>query len=173
MTSGLVIDTRDLGRRSGAAKTVRLTTSAPEGIGTEMIGVPPESPIDLDVHVESVGEGILVSGDATVQIRGECARCLGEVTDEVTVDLQELFLHPGVEPDDEEAHRVQNELVDVEPVLRDVVVLDLPFTPLCRPDCAGLCPTCGVDRNADPGHQHGDAIDARWAQLTEWSAESD
>ncbi|NLT29216.1 MAG: DUF177 domain-containing protein [Propionibacterium sp.] len=173
MTSGLVIDTRDLGRRAGAAKTVRLTASAPEGIGTEMIGVPPESPIELDVHVESVGEGILVSGDATVQILGECARCLGEVTDEMTVDLQELFLHPGVEPDDEEAHRVQNELVDVEPVLRDAVVLDLPFTPLCRPDCAGLCPTCGVDRNAEPDHRHDDAIDARWAQLTEWSAESD
>lgn len=172
MTSGLVIETHDLGRRAGAAKTVKRSAPAPEGIGTEVIGVPPESDIDLDLHIQSVVEGILVSGVATVSVRGECARCLGAVTDEVTVDLQELYLHPDQDTDDEEALRVQNELVDLEPVLRDAVVLDLPFTPLCRPDCAGLCPKCGTDLNAEPDHEHEDDIDARWAGLTNWSAES-
>ena len=76
---------------------------------------------------------------------------------------------PDKEPDDEEASRLDGELLDLEPLLRDTVVLDLPYTPLCRPDCAGLCPDCGADLNADLDHSHGEKIDPRWADLTGWT----
>ena len=57
------------------------------------------------------------------------------------------------------------DLIDLEPVLRDAVVLELPFQPLCRPDCAGLCPQCGANLNDDPGHEHRPDNDPRWDAL--------
>lgn len=138
---------------------------APEGIGIDMIGVPPASPIHLELELQAVTEGVLVSGTATVQLVGECARCLDEVRDELTVDVQELYVYPESEATDEEASRIEDDCVDLEPLVRDQVVLELPFTPLCRPDCAGLCVECGANLNEDPDHGHDDGGDARWSAL--------
>lgn len=147
---------------------MRRVAEAPADIGIDVIGVPPGSPIDLDLRLASVVEGVLVTGTAVVRLQGNCARCLEAMTASEAVDLQELYLYPGKELDDAEARRVEGELIDLEPVLRDAVVLDLPFTPLCRPDCAGLCPTCGANLNRDPQHSHADRVDPRWAGLAEW-----
>ena len=100
--SGLVVDTHELGRRAGAMATVQRIVPAPEGIGIDMIGVPAGSDIALDLRVESVVEGILVTGTATVVLAGECARCLRDVISSDEVDIQELFVHPGKEADDAE-----------------------------------------------------------------------
>ena len=145
---------------------------APEGVGNDVIGVPTASAIHLDLRLEGVGDGVLATGVAEVQLAGECARCLTAIDDQSEIDIQELFLFPGKEPDDDEASRVEGDLIDLEPVLRDTVVLDLPFIPLCREDCAGLCPVCGVNLNDDPEHRHDDAIDPRWASLVGWADET-
>ena len=167
--SGLVFDIHELGRRAGAMKEVKRQSPAPDGIGNDVIGVPTTSPIHLDLRLEGVGDGVLATGVAEVQLRGECARCLTEIEADAEIDLQELFLFPGTDPDDTEASRVEAEMIDLEPVLRDAAMLDLPFIPLCREDCAGLCPTCGVNLNDDPDHGHGEAIDPRWAELAGWA----
>lgn len=167
--SGLVLDTHELSRRAGVMKEVTRIAEAPDDLGIEVIGVPPGSPIDFNLRLESVVEGVLVTGTAVVQLRGTCARCLDEISTEEEIDLQELYCYPGKELDDEEASRIEGDLIDLEPVLRDAVVLDLPFTPLCRPDCAGLCPECGANLNADPGHGHDLAVDPRWTGLAEWT----
>lgn len=167
--SVLVFDIHDFGHRAGGNKEIVATVPAPECIGNDVIGVPTESPIHLDVQLEGVGDGVLATGVAEVQLRGECARCLTEIEADAEIDLQELFLFPGVDPDDVEASRVEAEMIDLEPVLRDAAMLDLPFIPLCREDCAGLCPTCGVNLNDDPDHGHGEAIDPRWADLAGWT----
>ena len=163
--SGLVLDTHELGRRAGAMKLIRTTVEAPADLGIAVIGVPPGSPIELDLRLESVVEGVLVSGTASVQVRGECVRCLGEVSDQLEVDIQELYVYPGVEQDDDLASRLVGDLIDLEPLLRDEVVLDLPFQPLCRDDCLGLCVECGANLNDDPAHRHGAALDHRWEAL--------
>ena len=163
--SGLVLDTHELGRRAGAMKLIRTTVEAPADLGIAVIGVPPGSPIELDLRLESVVEGVLVSGTASVQVRGECVRCLGEVSDQLEVDIQELYVYPGVEQDDDLASRLERDLIDLEPLLRDEVVLDLPFQPLCRDDCLGLCVECGANLNDDPAHRHGAALDHRWEAL--------
>ena len=163
--SGLVLDAHELGRRAGAMKLVRTTVEAPADLGIAVIGVPPGSPIELDLRLESVVEGVLVSGTASVQVRGECVRCLGEVSDQLEVDIQELYVYPGVEQDDELASRLEGDLIDLEPLLRDEVVLDLPFQPLCRDDCLGLCVECGANLNDDPDHRHEAALDHRWEVL--------
>jgi uncharacterized protein len=163
--SGLVLDTRDLGRRAGAMKVVRTSVEAPADLGIAVIGVPPGSPVELDLRLESVVEGVLVSGTATVQLRGECVRCLGEVSEELEIDVQELFVYPESDATDDEASRLEGDLVDLEPLLRDGVVLDLPFQPLCREDCQGLCVECGANLNDDPQHTHDAPLDPRWEKL--------
>jgi uncharacterized protein len=163
--SALVLDTHDLGRHAGGMKLVQTTVEAPAGLGTAVIGVPPGSPVVLDLRLESVIEGVLVTGTATVEVRGECVRCLSEVSDTLEVDVQELFVHPESDAGEDEASRLEDDLVDLEPLLRDGVVLDLPFQPLCREDCQGLCVECGANLDADPEHSHEASLDPRWAKL--------
>ncbi len=163
--SGLVLDTHALGRRAGAMTVVRTSVEAPADLGIDVIKVPPGSPIELDLRLESVIEGVLVSGTALVTLEGQCVRCLTPISEDMEVDIQELFAHPDSEITEDEASRLEGDLIDLEPLLRDDVVLDLPFQPLCREDCAGLCVECGADLNADPGHHHGASIDSRWDAL--------
>jgi uncharacterized protein len=163
--SGLVLDTRVLGRRAGAMVVVQTSVEAPADLGIDVIGVPPGSPVELDLRLESVIEGVLVSGTAAATVHGQCVRCLREISDKVEVDLQELFVYPGSTATEDEASRLEGDLIDLEPLLRDDVVLGLPFQPLCQTDCAGLCPVCGVNLNDDPAHGHGSETDSRWDAL--------
>ena len=161
----LVLDTRELGRRPGSMRPVHFSAPAPEGLGVVMIGVPPGTGIDLELRLESVMEGVLVSGTATAPLTGECGRCLEAVSDELTVDLQELFTYDDSDEDEDQTARMEGDLLDLETVLRDAVVLALPLTPLCGPDCGGLCADCGERLDDLPAdHAHG-TTDPRWAGL--------
>jgi uncharacterized protein len=165
----LVFDLRELGRRAGALRSYRRRVPAPAGLGLDLIGVPAGAPLDLDLHLQSVTEGVLVTGTVTAAVVGECGRCLDPVSEDLVVEVCELFAYPNSATDEttelDEVHRIDHDLVDVEPVVRDAVVLSLPWTPLCRADCAGLCPTCGQRLDELPaGHAHG-LIDPRWAAL--------
>lgn len=160
----LVLDTRELGRRAGSMRRVQRTVPAPDGWELELVGVPAGSDVTLDLRLEAVMDGVLVSGVVAAPVHAECGRCLAPVRDEVEVDVQELFAYePG--PDDDDSVTVQGDLIDLEPVLRDAVVLGLPINPLCRDDCAGLCAGCGEPLAELPaGHGH-DVTDPRWAAL--------
>ena len=163
-----IIDTRELGRRPGSQRMVSRTYPAPADLGIEVIGVPEGTPVEVAVRLEAVMEGVLVTGTATVQLRGECARCLSPIEDTETVDIQELYVYDGVETDadeDEETRRLVDDLLDLEPLIRDAVVLALPFKPVCTDDCGGLCPECGTRLSDDPDHAHEAPIDPRWAAL--------
>jgi DUF177 domain-containing protein len=166
----LVLDTRELGRRPGSQRQVSRTVPAPADLGIEVLQVPEGSPVELDLRLEAVMEGVLVTGTADASLAGECARCLEPITDEITVDLQELYVyedHALPEGEDDEVSMLRDDLVDLEPLLRDAVVLALPFQPLCEEDCPGLCPDCGARLADDPDHAHDAAIDPRWAALAD------
>lgn len=161
----LVLDTRSVARRPGAMAEVARTVPAPIGLGLDVVSVPEGAPVELDLRLESVLEGVLVSGVARAQANGECVRCLDPITIELDLDVQELFAYPDTATADaEEIAQVEDELVDFRPVLRDAVVLALPLQPVCRDDCLGLCATCGARLNDDPDHRH-DQVDPRWAAL--------
>ncbi|MGH3411541.1 MAG: YceD family protein [Marmoricola sp.] len=168
----LVLDTRELGRRPGSQRTVSLTAEAPAGLGIEILGVPEGAPVRVDLRLEAVMEGVLATGTAEAEVEGECSRCLGPIEDTVQVDLQELYVyddeghHDHAESDDEDVRRLEGDLIDLEPALRDAVVLALPFQPLCRDDCPGLCAECGERLDDDPGHRHDEPVDPRWAALS-------
>jgi uncharacterized protein len=167
-TSPMVVDIARLGRRPGAMFAMRDTLPSPARIGLELIAIERGAPLELDLRVESVSEGVLVTGTVTAPTVGECARCLTAVAGRVQVSLTELFAYPAsateATTEEDEVGRVVDDTVDLEQPIIDAVGLELPFSPVCRPDCPGLCPECGVALAAEPGHHH-DRIDQRWAKL--------
>lgn len=172
-----MLDTRELGRRPGSQRTVTLTAEAPAELGIEILGVPEGSEVSFDLRLEAVMEGVLVSGTASADLEGECARCLEPIEEDLTIDIQELYLYDDTrdasaksqdesEVDEEtDVRRTEGDLIDLEPLLRDAVVLALPFQPLCQDDCPGLCVECGARLADDPDHQHEEPVDPRWAAL--------
>ena len=169
--SPYTLDTRDLGRQPGSLREYRREAAAPDLLGTDMIGVPEGAPLVLTVRLESATEGVLVTGSVTGELRGECGRCLDEFTEALDVSFVELFAYPNsttdASTDEDEVGRIEDDLIDLEPVVRDAVVLSLPLTPLCRPDCAGLCAECGERLDDLPADHSHTVIDPRWLALTE------
>jgi uncharacterized protein len=173
----LVLDTRELGRRPGSQREVTRTVPAPADLGIEVLRVPEGAPVELDLRLEAVMEGVLVTGTATAALEGECVRCLEPVSDEVEARFQELYVYDDqghhrhgsdtAAEGDDETSRLEDDLLDLEPLLRDAVVLALPFQPLCTDDCPGLCPECGARLADDPDHTHDAPVDPRWARLAE------
>jgi len=193
----LVFDTRTLGRQAGSARSQQLTVPAPDDLRLELARVPVGTDMQLDVRFEAVTEGVLVTGTATAPLAGECARCLTPLTSSVTASFRELYLYQhdkhdkhgkhdrrerrdwldhnyeNDEQDDEEFY-LDGDLLDLEPVLRDAVVLALPMSPLCREDCPGLCVECGAPlADAGPDHGHDEAPDPRWAGLQQFGKDQE
>ena len=149
-------------------RKVRRDVEAPADLGTVVIGIPEGSVLELDLRLEAVMEGVLVSGTVRGRSTGECVRCLGDVVSDLDAGIQELYVYPGRTPkgqeDDDELRELEDDLIDLEPALRDAVVLALPFQPECSVDCPGLCSECGARLADDPDHHH-ESADPRWAAL--------
>jgi uncharacterized protein len=156
------LDVYDLMHRPGEMRERALDLTVPERLGNPVIGIPAGAKLHVDVRLESLHDGILVSAEVDADAVGECVRCLIEVTEPVQVEFQELFAYSEDEAFEYEVHE---DTIDLEPVIRDAVVLSLPFQPVCQEDCLGLCPQCGVRLLDNPGHEHEQPIDPRWAAL--------
>ncbi|MGY1552519.1 YceD family protein [Microbacterium sp. A588] len=118
--------------------------------------------LDIEVRLESVHEGILVTGSVDAEYTGVCGRCLIDITEPVEVEFQELFAYPGEEETDFE---VQDDHVDLETLVREAAVLALPFQPVCQPDCPGLDPNTGEKLTGSAGAESDTPIDPRWSVL--------
>lgn len=172
--SPLVLDTRKLGRRPGTMQELQRTVVLPEDLGTEVIAIKAGSPVEIDVRLESVVEGVLVTGSVSGTATGACVRCLDPVELDVDARFQELFAYTdraahhhevAGDSDEDDVYELVDDLVDLETVLRDAVVPTLPFQPVCRDDCPGLCAQCGLRLAEDPDHHH-EVIDPRWSALS-------
>ena len=167
-----VVDTRELGRRAGQSRELHRKAPVGTALGVpDVIVVPAGSEMELDLLLESVVEGVLVTGTAVASVTGQCSRCLDPTDDEVEVELTELFAYPDSTTDstteEDEVSRLVDDRIDLEPLVRDAIVLALPQVPLCSEDCRGLCPECGGKwADLEPGHGH-ETIDPRWAALVE------
>lgn len=161
-----VVNIHELTRRPGEMTVLTDDLPAPADLGIDVIGVAEGEDIHVDLRLESVVEGVLVTGTVHARLVGECSRCLGRVVEEGDFDLQELYYYPGREAEDD-ALFISDDVIDLDKPLRDAIVLDLPFAPLCDEDCRGLCSRCGADLNQDPDHRHEEIIDPRWQTLSD------
>lgn len=133
-----------------------------EGLGTVSVVVPEGGEVAVDVTLSSYPEGIMAQGTVTAPWVGECRRCGGPVAGQLAVDVRERYAPAGSA--DDEAYPLADDVVDLEPLARDAVLLDLPLAPLCSEGCLGLCPQCGVNRNVEECRCQA-LRDPRWAGL--------
>ncbi|WP_448609706.1 YceD family protein [Geodermatophilus sp. URMC 60] len=165
------VDLRELGRRAGSMHEIERTLPAPADWRVELIGVPEGAEVHLQLRLESVMEGVLVSGEVDVPVVGSCARCLEPIEDSLELDVQELFAYEGstteATSEEDEVRRVEGEHLDLEPMVRDLVVLSLPLAPTCTEDCAGLCVDCGQRLDDLPADHTHEQLDPRWAGLAQ------
>ncbi len=165
-TAPTVLDVHDF-RRAGDFKRVQRVAPAPTGIANPVLEVVPDSDIRLDLTLESVIDGVLVTGEVGFPTTGVCSRCLEPISEVAQTSFSELYLwaEPAeVDPDDDPLPLVQAGLIDLADAVRDAIVLAMPLAPVCTSECLGLCPTCGVRLAEEPGHEHVD-LDPRWAAL--------
>ena len=156
--SPLTVDIIRLGRRPGSMVTLRNTIPSPVRIGAAPIAIEQDAPLDLDLRLESVSEGVLVTGTVSGATTGECVRCLTPLEGRVEVGLTELFAYPDsatqATTEEDEVGRVVDDTIDLEQSIIDAFGLELPFSPVCSPDCPGLCPHCGLQLAEQPGHRN-------------------
>lgn len=164
------VNVRDLVHRPGEMREKQLTFAVPEQLGAGIAVVAEGTELELDLRLEGLHDGILVTGSVRTTAAGECVRCLDPVTLAVEVEFQEVFAYSQ---DDAYDFLVHDDHVDCEPVVRDAVVLSLPFQPVCREDCPGLDPETG-ERLADSGpREPRELLDPRWAALEGLARETD
>ena len=163
------VDLRELGRRAGSMRELDRSVPAPDHWRVELIGVPAGADVHLRLRLESVMEGVLVSGEIDAPVTGSCARCLEPIEDTLSLDVQELYAYEGstteATSEEDEVRRIEGDHLDLEPLVRDTVVLALPLAPVCTEDCAGLCVDCGQRLDDLPADHAHEIVDARWADL--------
>jgi uncharacterized protein len=161
-----VIDVNDLLDRAGASRPLLADFDVPEGLVLPLVDI--TGPLRIEGVLESVVEGILVRGTVNATLEMSCARCLSPVRDDIGPQVTELFSDPDKADDPEDVepgYEIVEGQIDLDTLLRDVLVPAVPVAPRCRPDCKGLCPTCGVNRNTIDCDCVEDRSDPRWAAL--------
>jgi len=172
MTSNPFLIETELSREPGNSRNVDTTITLEEKLGTDIIAIPAGGNLELSLLLESVMDGVLVTGTLRGDVTGECVRCLAPLERPIEVDITELFAYPEAisdQPEDEDEPTpvvTEEETIDLTETVVNAVVLDLPFNPVCHEDCPGLCPECGFDMAEDPEHAHEAPIDPRWAALS-------
>jgi uncharacterized protein len=163
-----VLKVADLVDHPGAARPLDLHLAVPEDLDLPLVDV--VGPVHLAGVVESVVDGLLVRGTVTATMRMACSRCLVGVETQARPSVVELFADPNhlpaAEAEELEAgYELREGVLDLDTLLRDALVPAAPFQPLCRPDCAGLCPECGVRRDETTCSCEDVSLDPRWAAL--------
>jgi uncharacterized protein len=163
MANALRVNALELLRRPGTERILDVTTEVDE-LGIDDPRYAPHTPVRAELRLESLTDGIVVHGTLTTRWQGVCRRCAVPATGELVSKVDELYQQVPTDPD---AFELGDQL-DLVPMVRELLVLDAPYSPLCKDDCAGLCPNCGIDRNLDTCSCRGDTSDERWAALRDW-----
>jgi uncharacterized protein len=160
--SPLRLNAVELLRRPGSERVVETSLTIGE-LGIDDSRFRSDEPVDVSLRLEALTDGIVVTGNLRSTWHGTCRRCAAPAVGQLDSEVHELYQRIVTDPDAFEL----GDLLDLEPMVRELLLLDAPLVPLCRPDCLGLCPICGVDRNAEPCSCTSDTPDPRWAALDE------
>ena len=161
MRNPLLVNALEMLRRPGTAKEVEISI-LPGVLDIDDQRLVPGTEITVQVQCESLSDGIVVNGYIEAEFHGECRRCLQPIGSVLSIEVHELYQLVVTDPD---AFAIHNDQIDLAPMVRETVLIELPDAPLCRSDCAGLCPTCGVDFNFEKCGCAAPIVDSRWAAL--------
>ncbi|MGI9023145.1 MAG: YceD family protein [Acidimicrobiales bacterium] len=161
MPRPFAVNVAALVHRPGARRQEQVAGSIP-GLVVLGTAVPDDGEVVVDALFEWVSDGLLATGTASGRWVGECRRCLRPVTGELTADFCELFEES---PREGESYQLRVDAIDLTPLAREAILLELPLAPVCAADCRGLCPTCGTDLNQASCACVESARDPRWAAL--------
>ena len=166
MPKPLLINAAELLRRPGSERRLDLEATVAElGIADRRFDV--TATVVVSLRLESLTDGIVVDGELRAPWADSCGRCLAPAHGEVVSEVQELYQQVVTVPD---AFEIAGDQLDLVPMIRENLLLDAPVAPLCRPDCAGLCPTCGIDRNTAGCDCLAAVVNPRWDALTQLKA---
>jgi len=155
----LRINAIELLRRPGAELPVTIDVPAePLGVVHHRLN----GDIGVDLVLESMNDGLVVTGAVRTPWSGACRRCLKELTGIAEVDVHERY---QIELTDEDAYPIENGQLDLAPMVRELALIELDGEQVCATDCAGLCPLCGIDRNAGTCDCDTTVTDHRWSAL--------
>jgi len=157
----LLINAAELLRRPGKEKHLHVTLTAAE-LGIDDPRIAADAPIEIDAELESLSDGIVVTGSVEAEWHDICRRCLDDIDETAVAELHELYQHHITV---EDAFPIVGEQIDLTGMARELVLLELPLAALCRPDCAGLCPVCGINRNLEQCECETPQSDDRWSAL--------
>jgi uncharacterized protein len=166
MSNPLLINAAELLRRPGTERHLHLQSTVAE-LGIDDARFEPTAAVEMSLRLESLSDGIVVDGELRAPWSDSCRRCLAAATGDVVSDVHELYQQSITDPD---AFQIVGDQIDLVPMVRENLLLDAPMAPLCRPDCAGLCPTCGVDRNVTDCDCAATVTDPRWDALSQLKA---
>ncbi|MFT3853306.1 MAG: DUF177 domain-containing protein [Ilumatobacteraceae bacterium] len=161
MANPLVINAAELLRRPGNERDVEMSVTQAE-LDVDDAHLAADAEVDVHLHLESLSDGIVVTGAVAAPWSGTCRRCLTPAAGVATAEVHELYQHTVTDPD---AFELIGDQLDLRPMVRELLLLELPETPVCREDCAGLCPQCGVDRNTTGCECTVTETDPRWDAL--------
>jgi uncharacterized protein len=166
MSNPLLINAAELLRRPGSERRLSLQPTVAD-LGITDPKFDPGATVDVTLRLESLTDGIVVDGVLSAPWADSCRRCLAPASGEVVCDVAELYQHVVTGPD---AFEIIGDQIDVAAMIRENILLEAPIAPLCRPDCAGLCPTCGIDLNTSACDCVTAVIDPRWEVLSQFKA---
>jgi uncharacterized protein len=166
MSNPLLINAAELLRRPGSERRLTLRPTVGE-LGIVDPKFDPEATVEVSLRLESLTDGIVVDGLLRAPWADSCRRCLAPASGDVVSEVGELFQHVVIDPD---AFEIVGDQIDLGAMIRENLLLDAPIAPLCRADCAGLCPTCGIDLNTATCDCVTAAIDPRWEALSQLKA---
>lgn len=172
-TNPFVFDVTDVLGGDGTAETVTQTGPSPSRIGPEMIAIPEGREVTVEATLIPLGSGVMVDATATATLKGQCVRCLKELTPTESVRISEVFAAADdfvigdEETEDDrgsgdEIRRVVDNAVDLEQAFVDEAGLNWPFNPTCQPECEGDTDVPAPD--AVEGEEN-NLVDPRWAGL--------
>ena len=160
MATPLIVNVVELLRWPGTTKDVVLSIAAKDlEFGESRIS---DEPVDINLHLEALSNGVTVNGTTSATWAGECRRCLAPMSARMTIELSELYQQV---PDDSEAYVINNDQINLLPMVRENLLLAIPLGPLCREDCPGFCPHCGKDLSETACSCDNTVVDPRWAAL--------
>jgi uncharacterized protein len=165
--AGLDLGALDI--RPGEVRRVELRVpQAPLQLGGQTYSVEPHAPV-ARLEIQGAQGGMYLKLRLRAEVHGPCFRCLEDARVRAAIDVSEY--HEPAGADELQSDYVDAGRVDVERWARDALVFALPAKILCRPDCAGLCPRCGVRREPGMDHECGEyETDPRWEKLRDWGA---